>query len=307
MIRTIMAAALALACSLPAVPAQAAQRERVFVASYGSDSNPCTFGSPCKTFQQAVDVVATSGEVTAIDSAGFGPIYITRGVTITSPNGVEAGVVAAAGGTAITISATSADAVVLRGLTLEGANSANFGVNVASAAKLEIVDCVIRDFSGVGIVISATTNMLVHISNTKVMNNASNGLLISASASMVTADLSNITVIDNNFWGIMISGGALVTIDKSDISNNGVGQPADQGCNIKIQGSGADSQAYLKNVTMNGPGENCSIQQDGFSIVYISQVMGGFANQSGSGNVMYSDDTNIIQGPSVTFFPMPKN
>jgi len=43
----------------------------VFVASYGNDANPCTFGSPCKTFQQAVNVVDAGGEVTAIDSAAL--------------------------------------------------------------------------------------------------------------------------------------------------------------------------------------------------------------------------------------------
>jgi hypothetical protein len=83
--------ATAFVCSLGTAPAHA--RARVFVASYGNDANPCTFGSPCKTFQQAVDVVDTGGEVTAIDSAGFGPITIIRSVTITSPPGVEAGVV----------------------------------------------------------------------------------------------------------------------------------------------------------------------------------------------------------------------
>src|SRR6516165_6570655 len=41
------------------------------------------------------------GEVTAIDSAGFGPITITQSVTITSPNGVEAGIVPTAGGDAV--------------------------------------------------------------------------------------------------------------------------------------------------------------------------------------------------------------
>jgi hypothetical protein len=86
----------ALVCSLASVPAYA--RARVFVASYGSDSNPCTFGSPCKTFQHAHDVVDAGGEVTAIDSAGFGPISVTKTVTITSPDGVEAGIVPAAGG-----------------------------------------------------------------------------------------------------------------------------------------------------------------------------------------------------------------
>src|SRR5580658_7732505 len=96
----------AIACSLLATPAQA-QRARVFVASYGSDSNPCTFGSPCRTFQQAHNTVADGGEITAIDSAGFDPVTITKSVTITSPAGVEAGIAAASAGNAITINAGS--------------------------------------------------------------------------------------------------------------------------------------------------------------------------------------------------------
>jgi len=75
--------ATAFACSLASVPAHA--RARVFVASYGSDANPCTFLSPCRNFQQGVNVVDSGGEVTAIDSAGFGPLLIDRAVTITSP------------------------------------------------------------------------------------------------------------------------------------------------------------------------------------------------------------------------------
>jgi hypothetical protein len=47
--------ATALTCSLASVSAHA--RARVFVASYGNDSNPCTFGSPCKTFQIAINAV----------------------------------------------------------------------------------------------------------------------------------------------------------------------------------------------------------------------------------------------------------
>jgi len=67
----IVIAALAFTATLPIAPAHAAARDRVFVASYGNDSNPCTFLSPCKTFAQAVSVVAVNGEVTAIDSAGL--------------------------------------------------------------------------------------------------------------------------------------------------------------------------------------------------------------------------------------------
>jgi hypothetical protein len=100
--------AVPVACSQFTGPAYAAARDRTFVGSYGNDANPCTFGSPCKTFQQAVNVVAAGGEVTAIDSAGFGSINITKAVSITSPDGVEAGIVPAAGGNAITVSAEQA-------------------------------------------------------------------------------------------------------------------------------------------------------------------------------------------------------
>src|SRR6516225_9884271 len=132
---TLLAAALT--CSLFSVPAQA-QRARVFVASYGNDNNPCTFGSPCKTFQQAVNVVDPGGEITAIDSAGFGPISINKAVSITSPNGVEAGIVPISGGNAITIGAGPNDAVELYGLTVDGSGVGNNGIVFTSGAKLTI-------------------------------------------------------------------------------------------------------------------------------------------------------------------------
>src|SRR6516225_5596824 len=136
--------ATALACSLGTAPANA--RARVFVASYGNDANPCTFGSPCKTFQAAVNAVDAGGEVTAIDSAGFGPINITKAVTITSPDGVEAGIVATAGGNAISISAGASDAVVLRGLTVDGAGVAFNGIVFISGGSLTVINCTLQNF-----------------------------------------------------------------------------------------------------------------------------------------------------------------
>src|SRR5215831_3482432 len=136
--------ATTLACSLADAPANA--RARVFVASYGNDANPCSFGSPCRNFQQAVNVVDPGGEVTAIDSAGFGPISISKSVTITSPDGVEAGIVPAAGGDAIDINAGSTDAIVLRGLTLNGSGIAFNGVVFDSGASLTITNCVVENF-----------------------------------------------------------------------------------------------------------------------------------------------------------------
>jgi len=169
---------IGLACSLFTASAQA--RARVFVASYGNDSNPCTFGSPCKTFQQAVNVVDDDGEVTAIDSAGFGPINITRSVTITSPPGVEAGIAAPAqSATAITINTQfGGENITLSGLTLDGLhvfNSTGISFN-GPGGHLHIRDCVIRNFGADGVDFSADGGGYLSVSNTVVSENGDAGI-----------------------------------------------------------------------------------------------------------------------------------
>jgi hypothetical protein len=223
--------ATALACSLASVPAHA--RARVFVASYGNDSNPCTFLSPCKTFQQAVNVVDAGGEVTAIDSAGFGPVTITnKSVTISSPAGVEAGIVPTAGGAAIDITAASPQTITLRGLTLTGGGIAAKGIYLSSTAggALNVIDCVVKDFTDSGIAIqpsSGTTT--VAISNTYSLNNGADGIRIApTNTADVRASIAQSTA-NNNANGINIDTSAsvntytLATIDGSHIDFNGNG------------------------------------------------------------------------------------
>ena len=221
--------AAAFACSLFTASAHA-QRARTFVASYGSDSNPCTFGSPCKTFQQAVNVVAVGGEVTAIDSAGFGPINITQAVTITSPDGVEAGIVPNPGGNAITINTTGD--VFLRGLTIEGNNSGVDGINESGGGTLGIVHCVIRHFTHDGIYLQPTGILQLSILDTIASNNGNDGIDLSPSggtAGMVGV-IDHATASSNGAMGISLWGANSsaklpnlfsITIVNSDASTNG--------------------------------------------------------------------------------------
>ena len=180
--------ATALVCLLTSAPAHA--RARVFVASYGNDANSCTFGSPCKTFQHAHDAVDAGGEVSAIDSAGFGPIIITKSVTITSPQGVEAGVVPASGGDAIVINPSLSSTVTLRGLTLEGSGGGLNGIALFSSmpGTLNIIGCVIKDFSGTGISITPSNSgsFGLVITDSYVLNNAANGIEINPQTSNTT-------------------------------------------------------------------------------------------------------------------------
>jgi len=220
--------ATALACPLATAPAHA--RARVFVASYGNDANPCTFGSPCKTFQQAVNVVDAGGEVTAIDSAGFGPINITKAVTITSPPGVEAGIVPTSGGDAITINTTAAADITLRGLTLEGAGIGATGINIISVlpatlagGTINILGCVVKDFTGNGILVSPNSGvgavpfMTIVIADSLLTGNGEDGIQVFPFINVSTSIYR--TIVDSNGTGIYINSSIAGVID-SHVDNN---------------------------------------------------------------------------------------
>jgi Right handed beta helix region len=222
----------ALACALTAAPAYA-QRARTFVASYGSDNgnSTCSFSQPCKTFQNAYNNTAVGGEVTAIDSAGFGPLFIQHSITITSPAGVEAGIVPSSGNDAIVILAGSSDVVVLRGLTLEGGGGLNGleGISLAAAGTLEILDCVIKDFHD-GVLVEPTSGTTyVTIKNTTVLNSGNAGIYFTPNGGSVSVNgtLDRVTT-DRNQYGMYFdalhagSGGMNLTINDSHAAENAV-------------------------------------------------------------------------------------
>jgi hypothetical protein len=218
----------ALVCLLPAAPALA-QRDRVFVASYGSDSNPCTFGSPCKTFQNAINVVAQGGEVTAIDSAGFGTFIIEHAVTITSPNGVEAGVAApASDSSAITINAGPSDTVSLNGLTLDGDSvPASVGIRFNSGGSLEIQNSVIRNFGAHGILYEPDSSSQIFVSNTQISGNVQYGIWINPLVSVtVLGAIDHVDMENNAYGGLLVETNTAtinVTVADSVSANGGTG------------------------------------------------------------------------------------
>jgi hypothetical protein len=306
---SIMAfAAIAFACLMQAAPAQAQQR--VFVSATGSDSNPCSFASPCRSFQHAHDTVAANGEIAVLDTAGYGQVTISKSITITNPGGVEAGITAGSGTTAITVSAPGA-AVVLRGLTLLGANTANEGIFVATAARVEIVGCVVSDFKVNGIAIqsigsSAETSVL--ISNTIVIDNAPGSgdgifFISQAGGGKIIAALDHVTV-SNSGIGIQpeaVSAPIEIMVTDSHIDNN-------TGFGVGLSGSSAAAavNVILKNVTFNqDTAGGAAIVMSGFSTAWLSQVtqmsVTGFTTpsievQSGTNNFAFSDGTNHLMG-----------
>jgi hypothetical protein len=188
-IAIVIAAGLALAALLPTLPAQA-QNTRSFVSGLGSDSNSCTLAAPCRSFQHAHDQTNAGGEIAVLDTAGYGAMTITKSISIVNPGGVEAGIAAVSGGNAITINPSTSATVTLRGLTLEGSGVGQNGIVLSASAPgtLNIIDCVVKDFTGDGILVTpmfsgSVQNENVLIAKSFVLNNATNGIEISPQSS----------------------------------------------------------------------------------------------------------------------------
>ena len=120
MTRTIfIAAALALAATLPAAPAQAAGAARTFVSAAGSDSNNCTnVATPCRHLAAAYAATAPNGEIYVLDPANYGSLTITGPVSIEGHG--WASIAPVSGSAAITINANPGDKINIIGVVLDG-------------------------------------------------------------------------------------------------------------------------------------------------------------------------------------------
>jgi hypothetical protein len=121
---------------------------RTFVASGGLDTNPCSRTQPCRSFGVAIAAVITDGEVVVLDSAGYGPATISKGVSIIAPAGAYAGITV----TALDGFLLNAPGAIinLRGLSFTNLGGNN-GINQQQPpAQLNIDSCVFSNFNAGG-------------------------------------------------------------------------------------------------------------------------------------------------------------
>jgi hypothetical protein len=207
----------------------AAAQTRTFVAGQGSDSNPCTFAAPCRTFQHAHDVVAANGEIDVLDPAGYGPVIITKAISIQGH-----GYAGISGSTAngVTINAGASDQINLRGLLIDGAGSGNkAGILFNTGASLNVQDSMIRNFccstNATGILFFAQASSSLLVSNTVISDNNDSGIrAVPTGAGSVTIDLDHVLLQNNINVGMLIgaNGGPInATFSHSAAEHNGGG------------------------------------------------------------------------------------
>jgi len=135
------------AMSMEALPAQAALT-RVWVSGQGVDAPNCgALAAPCRQIKYVLDngIVAPGGEIDIRDAAGFAPFTITHAVSIINDGAGVASIQATSTSDAIDIKAGPTDGVFLKGLTIDGAGGGHDGIYSASAGRLVIFRCIVKN------------------------------------------------------------------------------------------------------------------------------------------------------------------
>ena len=291
-----IAAALALAITLPAVSAQA-QSPRTFVSAAGSDSNPCSFAAPCRHFQAAVNATSLGGEVDALDPAGYGPITITQAITIEGQGWSY--IAPPANGNAILINAVSGK-VTIRGVSLNGVGMTNaIGILFNSGGSLNVQNSVIENFTRYGILFQPNGSSKISVSNTVVSDN-NYGIYIGPTGSGTTnGALDHVHTDDNTNDGITVicacGSSRIVSVVVSDSvsANNG--------------GNGVIATAVdlvtVRNSTITGNG-GVGLEASGGATIVVtrSTISGngffGWAVDANSEVGTYADNSNDFNGNS---------
>jgi hypothetical protein len=198
-------------------PTAGAVAQRTFVGSYGNDANlglNCALATPCRSFAAAITATAANGEVVVLDSAGYGPVTVMQGVSITSPPGVYAGISVPAGSNGVTINAPGA-IVYLRGLRINGQGGLR-GIRVDLAAKVRIEDCAVTNMGSDGISVYAAVDLA--LARVSVADNAGTGIYVSKATK---GALDDVRIESSGGYGLVLEGGPRMSARNLTVAANG--------------------------------------------------------------------------------------
>src|SRR5229473_2681032 len=184
-----------------------AQYVRTCVSANGNDANTCHCSQPCRTFQRAHDQTLDQGELAVLDPGGYGPVTITKSISIMNDGVGEASIQVSGGGTGITVNAPAgAGYVNLRGITIQGVGfGGGLGLVFNSGFALTITNCVVRNHTADGIVYKPDGSSSLSVSDTLVADNGRNGIVVqTVSSGIVKAALSRVHAYNNSSSGIVV-------------------------------------------------------------------------------------------------------
>ena len=188
---------LAIACGLMTNASIAQAAIETWVSGTGSDAGNCPITAPCRTFAFAHSQTNNNGAINVLSSGNFGPLTITKPISIVA-QGVEALINTGANGAGIIVQTGPAQIVSLRGVTIDMRGTDNHGISFVSGAALHVHHSVIR---------KATT-----------------GILFAPASGVRELTVADSVMADTGSRGIEVkpsgSGGAKVVLDRVRVENS---------------------------------------------------------------------------------------
>jgi Right handed beta helix region len=293
-----MAVGLALVGIISITPAQA-QATRTFVSPTGNDAAACSLAAPCRTFLAAYALTNAGGEIAVLGTAGYGPLTISKAISIVNGGGFEAGVSVPSSGIGITINATTNDAVSLRGLTIDGAGVGATGIKFNTGKSLTVENCVIRHMTGDGIEdFSTTATSALTVSNSLVADNSSNGIILAPTGS-ATAVFNRVEVNNNAIHGILVAGidSAGTNTVNATVSESVAARNGNDGFFSTTTLNNAPTSVMVFHSVAANNGTGVETNGTGATLRLANSIVTG--NASGwvaSGGAVLSDGDNTIEG-----------
>jgi hypothetical protein len=179
-----------------------AQSTRTFVSGHGSDTGSCALVTPCRTLNYAVTQTSAGGEVAVLDTAGYGPVMVSKSISITAQEGIEAGIAVTSPTNGVTVSAGPNDVVNLRGLILTGSGVGVNGIQFNSGKSLTIQNCSIRGFTSSGIFLVPGASSIAVFDT--ILSNNEDGITFSPSAN-ASAFFQRVQSVQNSRYGFFIT------------------------------------------------------------------------------------------------------
>jgi Right handed beta helix region len=291
----VFAAALALAATLPAVPAQA-QATRAFVSAAGSDNNNCiNTNTPCRHFQNAYNAMPNGGEIDVLDPGNYGALTVNHPLNIVGRGWATVGAVS--GAASITINAGPSDKINITGVLLDGANIATTtGILFNAGGALTVRDSVIRNFTLNGIKFSPNSASQISVANSQISDNGEDGIQVLANLIFVRglfshADLENNTNVGLDIRSSAAGGRAYVTISDCVSATNGTGISA------AVTVSGGLTFVMVRNSTIaNNDNSGLDVVTNGTMVVTRSTITGNTPawTTSGGGLLLSYGDNNFV-------------
>src|SRR5882762_2323519 len=195
---------------------------RTWVAGNGADSNPCSRTAPCLTFQGALPQTAAGGEINCVDAGDYGPIVITKALTIDCV-GTLGSILVPAASTGVTVNAGSSDVITLRNLSINGGgNMGTTGVGYPAAAAVHLENVRIFNMAGYCIISNSSGSTLLTVDDSTISDCGFTGIKVLTSSGTAAVNINN-TRISKTSAGIEAGNGSRITITNSTIYFNNVG------------------------------------------------------------------------------------